>query len=96
MVMIYGNISKTKRKQKTWEWDKPINELTEKKRLWKLWKNGGSKADYITAEQFVKRVVFEAKRKLSMKTSITKMSLPCSVLLNSSRNKIKILLLKSV
>ena len=35
----------------------------EKRRSWKVWKNGGSKEDYAKAKKVAKRAVFTAKRK---------------------------------
>ena len=35
----------------------------EKRRLWKAWKKGGSKEDYIKAKQVAKRTVFATKKK---------------------------------
>ena len=38
--------------------------ITEKRRLWKVWKNGGSKENYPKAKKVVKRAVFTTKRKV--------------------------------
>ena len=35
----------------------------EKRRLWKVWKNGSSKEDYAKAKKVAKHTVFTAKRK---------------------------------
>ena len=35
-------------RKQTWWWDSSVNDaVKEKKRPWKIWKNGGSKEDYI-------------------------------------------------
>ena len=31
-------------RQQTWQWDNSFNDvITEKRKLWKVWENGGSK-----------------------------------------------------
>ena len=51
--------------QQTWWRDNSINDvITEKRRLWKVWKNGGSKEDYAKAKKVAKHAVFTAKRKI--------------------------------
>ena len=35
----------------------------EKRRLWKIWKNGGSKENYVKAKKVAKQALFIAKRK---------------------------------
>ena len=37
--------------------------MKEKRTLWKIWKNGGSKEDYALAKKVVKWRVFAAKKK---------------------------------
>ena len=60
--------------------DNSINEvITEKRRLWKVWKNGGSKEDYAKAKKIAKRAVFTAKKRPWMTNSVIKMMLPCFV-----------------
>ena len=55
---------KNKWRQQTWWWGNSINiVITEKKRFWKVWKNGSSKKDYAKARKIPKRAVFTAKRK---------------------------------
>ena len=44
-------------------WNDSINDvITEKRGLWKVWKNGGSKEDYAKIKTVAKRAVFTAKR----------------------------------
>ena len=55
---------KGKWRQQTWWWDNSINDvITEKRRLWKVWKNSGSKEDYDMPKKVAKRALFTAKRK---------------------------------
>ena len=50
--------------KQTWWWDNSVNDaVKEKRRLWKIWKNGGSKEDYVLAKKVAKRRVFPAKKK---------------------------------
>ena len=61
---VCGWSKKGKWRQQTWWWDNSINDLiTEKRRLWKVWKNGDSKGDYTKANKVAKCAVFTAKRK---------------------------------
>ena len=52
-----------KRKKETWcrntDVDKAVNE---KRKFWKIWQNGGSKEDYLTAKRHAKRAVYIAKK----------------------------------
>ena len=48
-------------------------------RLWKVWKNGGSKEDYSKAKKVAKRAAFTAKERLWMTNSVIKITLPCFV-----------------
>ena len=51
-------------RQETWQWDNFINDvITKKRRLRKVWKNGGSKEDYVKAKKVARRAAFTAKRK---------------------------------
>ena len=53
-----------KKRLQTWWWDNFINYvIMKKRRLWKVWKNGGSKEDYAKAKKVAKYAVFTAKRK---------------------------------
>ena len=38
--------------------------MKEKRRLWKIWKNDGSKDDYVLAKKVAKRREFAAKKKV--------------------------------
>ena len=47
----------------TWWWNDCVDEaVKEKRRLWKAWKKGGSKEDYLEAKRASKRAVYNAKR----------------------------------
>ena len=62
--MTYGWSEKGKWRKQTWWWDNSINDvIMEKRRLWKVWKNGGSKEEYAKAKKVAKHAVFTAKRK---------------------------------
>ena len=37
--------------------------VSEKRHLWKAWKNGGNKEDYLSAKRVAKRAVFVARKK---------------------------------
>ena len=51
-------------RKQTWWWDISVNDtVKEKGKLWKIWKNGGSKEDYVLAKKVAKRRVFAAKKK---------------------------------
>ena len=63
-----GLSTKRKWRKQTWWWDISVNRaVKEKKRLWKIWKNGGSKEDYVLATKVAKRRMFAAKKKEKMK-----------------------------
>ena len=54
--------------KQTWWWDTSVNDaVKEKRRLWKIWKNGGSKEDYVLAEKVAKLTMFAAKKKVGKK-----------------------------
>ena len=60
---VCGWSKKGKWRQQTWWWDNSINDIIkEMRRLWKVWKNGGSKEDYAKAKKVANRAVFTAKR----------------------------------
>ena len=50
------------RKQKWWWNEKVSNDISEKRRLWKLWKAGGSKEKYLDAKRKARHAVYTAKR----------------------------------
>ena len=55
--------------KQTWWWDNSVNDaVKEKRRLWKIWKNGGSKEDYVLAKKVDKRRVLQQRNKLKKKT----------------------------
>ena len=48
----------------TWWWCEQVDAaVKEKRRLWKCWKAGGSKEDYLTAKRKAKKTVYDAKKK---------------------------------
>ena len=50
--------------KQTWWWDNSVNyAVNEKRRLFKIWKKGGSKEDYTLAKKVAKQTVFAAKKK---------------------------------
>ena len=50
--------------KQTWWWDSSVNDtVKEKRELWKIRKNRGSKEDYILAMKVAQRRVFAAKKK---------------------------------
>ena len=61
---VCGWLKKGNWRQQAWVWDNSINDvITEKRRLWKVWENVGSKEDYAKAMKVAKCAVFTAKRK---------------------------------
>ena len=47
----------------TWWWNDNVDSaVKEKRRLWKIWKSGGSKQEYLEAKRASKRAVYEAKK----------------------------------
>ena len=47
----------------TWWWNEDVNKyIKEKRRLWKIWKKGGSKENYQAAKKIAKRAVYNAKK----------------------------------
>ena len=41
--------------------------MKEKRRLWKIWNNGGSKEDYVLAKKVAKLMMFATKKKVGKK-----------------------------
>lgn len=51
-------------RKQTWWWDESVSDaVNEKRRLWKIWKSGGSRERYVEAKRVAKQVVFAAKKK---------------------------------
>ena len=51
-------------RKQTWWWDNSVNDaVKEKRRLWKIWKSGGSRENYVLAKKVDKQTVFAAKKK---------------------------------
>ena len=47
----------------TWWWNDDIEEaVKEKRRLWKSWKDDGSKGKYLEVKRAAKRAVYHAKK----------------------------------
>ena len=47
----------------TWWWNERVDvAVKEKRRLWKLWKKGGSKEEYLEAKRAAKKAVYDAKK----------------------------------
>ena len=54
------------RRRETWWWNDTVNAaVKEKRKLWKLWKKGGSKEPYLIAKRRAKSVVYTAKKNAS-------------------------------
>lgn len=50
-------------RRETWWWDDTVeNAIKTKRRLWKTWKKGGSKEEYLRAKKSAKAAVYVAKR----------------------------------
>ena len=50
--------------KQAWWWDLSVNDaVKEKRRLWKIWKYGGNKEDYVLAKKVAKQREFAAKKK---------------------------------
>ena len=50
-------------RKKTWWWNEKVNkDISEKRRLWKLWKLSGSKDKYLDAREKAQHPVYTAKR----------------------------------
>ena len=62
--MSCGLSKNGKWRKQTWWWDISVNDaVKEKRRLWKIRENGGSKEDYVLAKKVDKWWVFAAKKK---------------------------------
>ena len=50
-------------RKQTWWWNEKVSkDISEKRRLWKLWKAGESKDRYLDAKRKARHVVYTAKR----------------------------------
>ena len=50
-------------RHETWWWNEEVDELIKvKRKLWKAWKNGESKENYIRAKRAAKHAVYKAKK----------------------------------
>ena len=51
------------RHTETWWWNNEVDQrIKDKRRLWKLWKQGGSKVDYLAVKKIAKKAVYNAKK----------------------------------
>ena len=58
----------------TWWWNDDVDKyIKEKRRLWKPWKMGGSKEDYLAAKKSAKRAAYNAK-KVAQETRVTEIN----------------------
>ena len=58
-----GMSKKGVRRKETWWWNEEVNDaVVMKRRAWKAWKQGGSKAAYLNLKRTAKHVVYQAKR----------------------------------
>ena len=77
--------------------DNSINYIiTEKRRIWKVWKNGGSKKDYAKAKKVEKCAIFTAKRKSLDDKFSDKDDVAFFRIAKQIRKKLNILLMKNV
>ena len=77
---VCGWSKKGKWRQQTGWWNNSFNDLiTEKRRLWKDWKIGGSKEDYAKAKKVAKHPVFTTKRKTLDEKFSNNMMLSCFI-----------------
>ena len=64
-----------KKRLQTWWWDNFINYvIMKKRRLWKVWKNGGSKEDYAKAKKVAKYAYLLPKERPWTRNSVMKMT----------------------
>ena len=62
-LQSFLNSTYEKWRKQTWWWDIAVNDaVKEKRRLWKIWRNGGSKEDYVLAKKVAKQRVFAANK----------------------------------
>ena len=58
-----GKTKKYRHKRETWWWSKEGDSaVSEKRRSWKAWKQGGNKEPYFLAKRMAKRSVYAAKK----------------------------------
>ena len=55
-------------RKQTWWWNDGVNDAVKRKRkLWKEWKKGGSKEEYLQAKRAAKHAVYTAKKEAEMR-----------------------------
>ena len=60
---VCGLTKEIPRRAETWWWNEKVKlAISEKKRLWKAWKTGGSKDEYINANKCAKHAVYIARK----------------------------------
>ena len=60
---VCGKTKGPARRSETWWWnDKVSVAIKEKRRLWKVWRSGGSKEDYINAKRKARSEVYAARK----------------------------------
>ena len=58
-----GQTKNRQQKRVTWWWDDTVSSMiTEKRKMWKAWKKGGCKEDYLNAKRKAKKAVYTAKK----------------------------------
>ena len=58
-----GKTKKLHRRRETWWWNDGVNTtISEKRRCWKAWKQGGDKEQYLQAKRVARRTVYLAKK----------------------------------
>ena len=67
---VFGWTKEPPRHSVTWWWNNNVDiAVKEKRRLWKSWKQGGSKEDYLEAKRTTRRAVYDAKRTAELERS---------------------------
>ena len=61
---VCGWTKKKNMRKESWWWDESVNvAVTRKRRLFKAWRNGGNKEDYLAAKRASNHAVYVAKKK---------------------------------
>ena len=59
-------------RKQTWQWNEKVSKnISDKGRLWKLWRRGGSKDKYLDAKQKAQHAIYTAKRNAEKKKFAT-------------------------
>ena len=55
---------------KKWWWNEVDNAVKEKQKVWKPWKNGGTKEEYLKAKKAAKTAVYFVKKNMHRQNSL--------------------------